>query len=159
MAARAVTEARIGPAQGAHTNPRLTPVRKPGQKPLPCLGSLLAMRGMKLRARSTHRLNFGTIMLNPSKPITLTAMMRRVCAERPSRRTICEIARVKMEKLMISPVMTPNGRRLPLAAELDNTMGRTGSTQGDNTVTMPESNENKISSNISSPLNYLYLLL
>ncbi len=49
---------------------------------------------------------------------------------------------------MIRPVMTPNGRRLPLAAELDNTIGSTGSTQGDNTVTMPDSNENRISNNM-----------
>jgi hypothetical protein len=58
---------------------------------------------------------------------------------------------------MISPVMTPNGRRLPLAAELDNTMGRTGSTQGDKTVTTPESSEKRRSNNISEPFHNLLL--
>jgi len=86
-------------------------------------------------------------MLKPSSAITLTAMMRRVWAESPSKRTMAEIARVKMEKLMTNPVMTPSGRRLPLAAPEDNTMGNTGKTQGDSTVTTPDNNENSIKMN------------
>jgi hypothetical protein len=55
---------------------------------------------------------------------------------------------VNTEKLMIKPLITPNGRRLPLAAEEDRTIGNTGSTQGDSTVTRPDKSEKIMRMNI-----------
>ena len=68
---------------------------------------------------------------------------------------MAEIARVKMEKLMTNPVMTPSGRRLPLAAPEDNTIGNTGKTQGDNTVTRPDNSENNIKMNMRTLSTYM----
>ena len=45
---------------------------------------------------------------------------------------------------MIRPLITPSGRRLPLAAEEDSTIGNTGRTQGERTVTKPDNKENRI---------------
>ena len=78
-------------------------------------------------------------------------------AESPNSRTIWAIAKVKTEKLMINPVITPNGLFFPWEAEDDRTIGKTGNTQGDRTVTIPDKRENRINIAIiiSFYINYM----
>jgi hypothetical protein len=51
---------------------------------------------------------------------------------------------VNIEKLMIRPATTPNGRRLPPVSVDESTIGRTGKMQGDSTVTRPDRSEKRI---------------
>jgi len=58
--------------------------------------------------------------------------------------------RVRIEKLMTTPKVTPSGRRCPPVADEDRTIGRMGHIQGAAIVTRPDKNANNNSVVISS---------
>ena len=69
--------------------------------------------------------------------------------------------RVKNEKLIIKPEITPNGRTLPPVTEEDSTMGKTGKMHGERTVTNLDkaANANKIAIKYISIIYYKHSLL
>ena len=64
-------------------------------------------------------------------------MIRNVSEGIPVSRTIVDKKSVKKVKLATNPTTIPTGRALPPTTELDKTIGRTGSMQGERIVTIP----------------------
>ena len=78
VADKAAIVARIGPAHGAHTTPRETPVNNPPQKPLPEFIRQPKILFSLEVAPSTMAESLGTINTIPRKAIMRTATKRRL---------------------------------------------------------------------------------
>ena len=123
-----VTAARMGPAHGAHTNPRAPPTPSPDQKPSPrVLGPKRARRESGAWTRSASS---GISRMTPNTSSTTIASVRAAPAASPTPLTSWASATMAIVNVIASPSTMPSGRRRPPAALAESSAGRTGSTQG-----------------------------
>ena len=125
----------IGPAHGVQTRPRPTPVIRPPATP--GLARRAPTAGTRAVARSHAVARAGTSNVSPKTAITTIAASRSVELGRCSAWMIWTLARVKNEKLAMSPAITRYGLRRSPSAPLARTIGRIGRTHGETAVTRP----------------------
>src|SRR4051794_6327378 len=134
--ARAITVAIMGPTQGAQSSPSPVPMSRPPPRPLrgvPVLTTRASGESMRSQARPTE----GTSMVSPKRPSATIAAMRSHVAGRARACAAAAVASVTTVNDAVRPRTTPSGRSFPAATEVDRTMGSTGRTHGDTTVTTP----------------------
>jgi hypothetical protein len=136
VTARLITDAIMGPTQGAQMIPRLNPVRSPPVNPEAVVLFSLCLPCLVARVSNIIE-SFWTSMIRPKRTINTTATILK--AEGGIFNNLMRVARVrvKMLKLKIKPRITPAGRLLPPMLP-DKTIGSTGRIQGERIVTTPE---------------------
>ncbi len=142
-AARAMTDAIIGPTHGVHTRPRLKPSAIPLKKLVPCCLLEENKPEIFVKRRSIPAWNCGSRRLSPKRKTTVIEKLRKVSGDTPVALTIDERKSVKSVKLKMNPITIPTGRLCPPDREPERTIGRTGSMQGERTVTSPAKKANK----------------
>ena len=141
-----ITAARMGPAQGAHTNPSAAPTPTPDRNPLPRVRG--PNRARRERGACTRSAKAGISITSPKAIRITTATVRVTPLPRPTPFSICESATIETVKVSARPSTIPNGRRRPPTALADSSAGSTGRTHGVIAVPAPAIRANNISNNI-----------
>jgi hypothetical protein len=147
LAARAMTVAKMGPTQGAHTKPRLTPTNKPPENPVLVPRGATAIRELSI----SHALWRGVI--RRSKPAIHRIAIERTrnqLASIPIALTTYDRRAVARVKLTMKPVIMPIGRCLLSGVPLAKIIGKRGRIQGERIVTNPAMKAYPITMNMTS---------
>lgn len=132
-----MTEAKIGPTQGVHNNPKEIPTNIPPKKPV-----LFWFLGTKLlNFENKISIQIENLGINSERPNIINTNIekfRKESADMPVIETIVDKNRVKKVKLATNPVTTPNGRFFPeVSTDEDKMTGKIGKMQGESIVTIP----------------------
>ena len=113
VAASVLIVAKIGPAHGVQISPSAMPTIKPLVNSVfmyeDVVSSVLPIRAMRLVSMVNACSSDGMIMVRPKKIMTIRAIERNTSGDMPVMRIMLVSVRVKIEKLMISPVIMPSG--------------------------------------------------
>jgi hypothetical protein len=127
----------MGPAHGAQTTPRASPVKNPGQNPVLVFGAPNLPESAETNP-STIRVNGGITRVKPKNKSITTATSLKIFASKPIIWTRYEIERVITPNETRIPRVNPRGLLCPPKAELDKTIGRSGHMHGAAIVTSPD---------------------
>jgi len=146
VAVRPITEAMIGPAQGAHNRPSPAPTTRPTPNP-PCRWWPAPMRASGAKNRSTHSPRAGMSRVRPNTPNRTIAPVRSHTVGKANACAAAVTASVAAVKVTANPSTMPRGRERPPPVDVESRIGSTGNTQGEITVTTParKANSSRIS--------------
>lgn len=135
------TIARIGPAHGLQTVPRISPVTSPAKKSVfREAGFIGNFELRRLKAASTFIVRAGIMKTNPSKRRMRAEILRSISVFTAIAEIKKEMAIVRIVKLMTIPSTVPKPLDLSREFDEERTIGRSGQMQGARMAAIPEIN-------------------